>query len=178
MKLCARARKSTKAIAFFIKHDQSIPQQCWFSALCRSSVRSHKMVDICIFVLSLLKPAQHYQQIDTCVCIYSMCERIDYLLYCVCICGLLLEKGLQVSNLIEIIPLKWTLLQHSCSVNPILCIQSIYTIQNTKGLRKKRTWTFFSGFKLCIFIVEFMVQHLYKKRQIAKAIGNFNRCYP
>lgn len=60
-----------------------------------------------------------------------------YILQFVCICGLLLEKGLQVSNLIEIIPLKWTLVQHSCFVNPISCIQSIDAMQNANEPNKK-----------------------------------------
>lgn len=67
-----------------------------------------------------------------CVCIFLL----------VCSCGWLLEKGLQVSNLIEIIPLKWTLVQHSCFVNPISCMQSIYTMQNRHGQPTERKRSF------------------------------------
>lgn len=113
----------------------------------------YKMLDICIFAQLSAKQINLEHRNDwyvmvgslcrfyllpmvhVCVCVFGV--RLSWqMLVCsrlYCICGLLLEKGLQVSNLIEIIPLKWTLVQHSCFVNPISCMQSIYTMQNRIG---------------------------------------------
>lgn len=104
-----------------------------------------------------------------CQCHSQYCNGYARVFVCifllVCSCGWLLEKGLQVSNLIEIIPLKWTLVQHSCFVNPISCMQSIYTMQNRHGQPTERKRSFnmdterestFSCFTMCFFIAKFM----------------------
>lgn len=78
--------------------------QCALSVQC-SVIQNGRYLHICVFaiVASTTLPTNKYVWH---LCVYAVCERNECLLYCVCICGLLLEKGLQVSNLIEIIPLK------------------------------------------------------------------------
>lgn len=93
----------------------------------RENERQWASQNMCVYVYEWINVAcVHWMYVHPSSCMH-------------CVCGLLLEKGLQVSNLIEIIPeLKWTLVQHSCFVNPISCMHISRYVPNAKY---KHTYT-------------------------------------